>query len=351
MRGAAELADLIARREISSVEAVTEALERADRCNALATRLDESALEAAAARDREAPRGPLHGVPVTVKTSLDLAGSPTTSGNPSRAHVVPERTGPEAEGYVRAGAVVVGRGNAPDFSLRLHTDNELHGATLNALDATRSPGGSGGGEAVAVATGLSALGLGGDVGGSLRIPAQWNRILSSEGHAGAHPVLGERPRAGGDDGVRPVRALGGGPPARVRGARAGRPARSVGRAAGMGFRARGAGAARRPPARRAGGGAARGAGGARARRGRRDRPRSARRRAGDPARDPDGGGRVRSPWLRARRRRPAGPRRHPGSVGAAVPDRDRGPVGGTRADPQRRTVASGSRTPSPHARR
>ena len=187
VRGAAELAGLIARREISSVEAVTEALARVDSCNALATRLDESALAVAAERDRSAPIGPLHGVPVTVKTSLDLAGSPTTSGVVSRAASIPSVTGPEALGYVQAGAVVVGRGNAPDFSLRLHTDNDLHGSTLNPRDASRSPGGSGGGEAVAVALGLSALGLGGDVGGSLRVPAQWNGVMALKATPGRIP--------------------------------------------------------------------------------------------------------------------------------------------------------------------
>jgi amidase len=137
---------------------------------------------------------------VTVKTSLDVAGSPTTCGVPARAAHVPEAAGPQAEGLLRAGAVVVARGNAPDFSLRLHTDNELHGPTRNPWDPGRTPGGSGGGEAVAVATGMACLGLGGDVGGSLRIPAQWNgvatlkatpgRIPSADSGEPAAPTLG-----------------------------------------------------------------------------------------------------------------------------------------------------------------
>lgn len=96
MRGAAETARLIAARELSSVEAVTECLEREDTCNALAARLAEQALHAARQRDSEPPRGPLHGVPVSIKTSLDLAGSPTTSGIVARKDNVPARTGPEA---------------------------------------------------------------------------------------------------------------------------------------------------------------------------------------------------------------------------------------------------------------
>jgi amidase len=193
--GACELAALVARREVSVREVVTAHLERIDAVNpavnAVTTELADQALAAADDRDRElergGPVGPLHGVPVTVKESIDLAGSPTTMGNPSRATTLPAETGPEATGLLAAGAVVVGRTNAPDFSLRLHTDNDLHGPTLNPWASDRSPGGSGGGEAVAVATGMSALGLGGDVGGSQRIPAHWNGITTIKPTPGRVP--------------------------------------------------------------------------------------------------------------------------------------------------------------------
>jgi amidase len=193
--GACELAALVARREVSVREVVAAHLERIDAVNptvnAVTTDLADQALTAADERDRElergGPVGPLHGVPVTVKESIDLAGSPTTMGNPSRASTIPPETGPEPQGLLAAGAVVVGRTNAPDFSLRLHTDNDLHGATLNPWDSERSPGGSGGGEAVAVATGMSALGLGGDVGGSQRIPAHWNGIVTIKPTPGRVP--------------------------------------------------------------------------------------------------------------------------------------------------------------------
>lgn len=194
-QSASELAALVAAREVSSRELVEAHLERIEAVNpavnAVTTVLAEQALEAADARDREAatgaPLGPLHGVPVTVKESIDLAGSPTTMGNPSRAGTIPPETGPEAGGLLAAGAVVIGRTNAPDFSLRMHTDNELHGPTLNPWASDRSPGGSGGGEAVAVATGMSALGLGGDVGGSQRIPAHWNGITTIKPTPGRVP--------------------------------------------------------------------------------------------------------------------------------------------------------------------
>jgi amidase len=193
--GACELAALVARREVSVREVVTAHLERIEAVNpavnAVTTELADQALGAAADRDREleqgAPLGPLHGVPVTVKESIDLAGSPTTMGNPSRAGTLPDETGPEATGLLAAGAVVVGRTNAPDFSLRLHTDNDLHGATRNPWASDRTPGGSGGGEAVAVATGMSALGLGGDVGGSQRVPAHWCGVTTLKPTPGRVP--------------------------------------------------------------------------------------------------------------------------------------------------------------------
>jgi amidase len=193
--GACELAVLVARREVSVREVVVAHLERIDAVNpavnAVTTELADQALDSADERDRELERGlpvgPLHGVPVTVKESIDLAGSPTTMGNPSRADTLPAETGPEATGLLAAGAVVVGRTNAPDFSLRLHTDNDLHGPTRNPWDAGRSPGGSGGGEAVAVATGMSALGLGGDVGGSQRVPAHWCGITTLKPTPGRVP--------------------------------------------------------------------------------------------------------------------------------------------------------------------
>ena len=88
-----------------------------------------------------------------------------------------------------AGAIPMARTNLPDFALRWHTDNALHGATRNPWDATRTPGGSSGGEAVALATGMTPLGLGNDLGGSLRWPSQCN------GTAALRPTLGRVPRA------------------------------------------------------------------------------------------------------------------------------------------------------------
>ncbi|MEA3217644.1 MAG: amidase, partial [Acidimicrobiia bacterium] len=115
--------------------------------------------------------GPLHGVPVTVKQNIDVAGTATTLGLTVFKDAVAPCDGPPVERLREAGAIVIGRTNLPDVALRWHTDSGLAGATLNPWDPAISPGGSSGGEAVSLATGMSPLGIGTDLGGSVRIPA------------------------------------------------------------------------------------------------------------------------------------------------------------------------------------
>src|SRR5439155_9043751 len=129
------------------------------------------------------------GVPFTVKENIDLAGSATSQGVPVLAQADPGLDAPHVTSLRAAGAIPLARSNLPDFALRWHTDNALRGATRNPWDATRTPGGSSGGEAVALATGMTPLGLGNDVGGSLRWPSQCN------GTAALRPSLGRVPRA------------------------------------------------------------------------------------------------------------------------------------------------------------
>jgi len=161
---------------IGSVELVTATLERIQRydgrLNAFTQVLAEQAL--ADARDRDAApaegRGPLHGVPVAIKEELDVAGAVTTFGG--RANVTPAAEDCEVVRRLRAaGAVVVGKTNMPEFGQVPFTDSGAHGLTRNPWDLTRSPGGSSGGTAAAVAAGLVPVGMGGDGGGSIRIPS------------------------------------------------------------------------------------------------------------------------------------------------------------------------------------
>ncbi len=176
---ATELVACIARRE-TTARAVTESvLSRIDKLNptlkALPDVLHEEALRAADAADQAQAAGlqlgPLHGVPVTIKVNVDTAGRPTTDGIVASQNNVAQSDSPLVQAMRQAGAVIVGRSNTPAFSLRWFTDNYLHGRTLNPFDATRTPGGSSGGAAVAVATGMGAIAHGNDYGGSVRYPA------------------------------------------------------------------------------------------------------------------------------------------------------------------------------------
>lgn len=133
--------------------------------------------------------GPLAGVPFSVKENIDLTWSATTHGWRGLEHAVPTLDATIVRRLRRAGAIPVGRGNMPDFGMRWETDNDLFGRTLNPFDARRTAGGSSGGDAVAVATGMAAVGLGNDFGGSIRIPAAANGLF------GLRPSLGRVPRA------------------------------------------------------------------------------------------------------------------------------------------------------------
>jgi amidase len=145
------------------------------RVKALATVTDDSALAAAQAADAAQARGeglgPLHGVPVTVKINVDVVGEPTTDGVAAFKDNIATSDSPLVKSLRDAGAILVGRSNAPAFSLRWFTDNAFHGRTLNPFGAGVTPGGSSGGAAAATALGLGAIAHGNDYGGSVRYPA------------------------------------------------------------------------------------------------------------------------------------------------------------------------------------
>jgi amidase len=176
---AVELAEMIRRRAVSCREAVSAALARLDavnpRINAVVHPRHEAALAEATAADQALARGaavgPLHGVPITIKVNVDLAGCPTDNGVVAFKHLVATRDNPVVANLRRAGGIVVGRTNTPAFSMRWFTDNALHGATRNPWDPARTPGGSSGGAAAATAAGIGAVGHGNDIAGSVRYPA------------------------------------------------------------------------------------------------------------------------------------------------------------------------------------
>ena len=186
-RSALDLAAMIRDGDATSRQVVEAHLGRIDDVNgdlnAIVRRLDDDALAAADAADAAVaagtePLGPFHGVPFTVKENIDLVGSPTTQAVPAFADAMPTIDAPVTERMKAAGAIPLARTNLPDFGLRVHTDSSLHGLTRNPHHPGRTAGGSSGGEASAIASGMSPLGLGNDIGGSLRNPAHCCGIAS-----------------------------------------------------------------------------------------------------------------------------------------------------------------------------
>ena len=193
--GVNELAQMIRGREISCVESVNAHLERIEqinpKVNAITVPMHEEALKSAREADEKlssddkAP--PLLGVPMTVKENIDCTGTATTFGVPALKGLKPSVDAPHIKHLKQAGAIVIGRTNTPDLGLRIHTDNELRGATLNPWDLSLTPGGSSGGDAAAVATGMTPLGVGNDYGGSLRCPANFCGVTTIRPSIGRVP--------------------------------------------------------------------------------------------------------------------------------------------------------------------
>lgn len=188
------LASLIAQREVSSREVVQAHLDRIaavnPQVNAITVTLGESALAAADDADRNAGmngNGPLHGVPFSIKENLDLVGTATTNGVPAFANAMPTSDSPVVARMKAAGAIPLARTNLPEMGLRLDTSNPLRGRTLNPWNPALTPGGSSGGCAAALATGMSPFSLGNDIGGSLRNPAYCCGIASLKPSRGRIP--------------------------------------------------------------------------------------------------------------------------------------------------------------------
>lgn len=176
---ARELGALVADRKVSVREVMDAHVQRIEavnpRVNAITMVLDDSFVDAAQRDALPAGRAsvsPLFGVPFAVKENVDVKGSATTEGVASLKGNVADADSPHIGMLRRAGLIPVARSNMPDFGLRFHTDNALHGPTINPWSRALTPGGSSGGDAVAVATGMVPLALGNDVGGSIRYPAQ-----------------------------------------------------------------------------------------------------------------------------------------------------------------------------------
>ncbi len=192
---ATALAEAIRKREISCVEAVTSCSRRMDevnpQINAVVEDLSEQALLEAELADQMILRGeavgPLHGVPITTKINVDQKGSATSNGVLAYRELLAEVDSPSVVNLKRSGAVIFGRTNTPCFSWRWFTDNALHGRTFNPWDPARTPGGSSGGAAAAVACGIGPVAHSNDQGGSIRYPAY------ACGVYGLRPTIGRAP--------------------------------------------------------------------------------------------------------------------------------------------------------------
>lgn len=189
---AVDQARLIRTGRASAREAVQSALGRLEAVNpylnAVVQFMAEEALAAADAADTKRARGevlpPLHGVPVTIKVNVDQVGYATTNGVVAFKDAVAKEDAPVVANLRAAGGIIIGRTNLPAFSMRVFSDNALHGRTLNPLDPAVSAGGSSGGAGSSVAAGVGAIAHGNDIGGSVRIPAMYNGVV------GLRPSLG-----------------------------------------------------------------------------------------------------------------------------------------------------------------
>lgn len=200
-RSAVDLAALLRRKELSSRELLQLFLDRTERLNprlnAVVTLDAERAFVAADAADGTLARGgslgALHGLPMTIKDSFETAGLRTTCGFPPLAQHVPAEDADAVSRLRGAGAIVFGKTNVPLLAGDVQSYNAIFGRTVNPWDTDRTPGGSSGGAAAAVATGLTSLELGSDIGGSIRTPASWCGVYGHKPSHGIVPLRGHIP--------------------------------------------------------------------------------------------------------------------------------------------------------------
>ena len=197
---ATELARRIRAKEVSPVEVLDAHLDRIEainpKLNAIVTMANDAsarAREAEAAVARGDTLGPLHGVPFTIKDCVDTAGVLTTRGSKLFQDYVPDTDAPVVARLKAAGGVLMAKTNMPEFAFWGETDNEVFGRTLNPWDPEHTTGGSSGGEGAAIAAGLSPLGIGSDVGGSVRLPAAFCGIVGLKATHGRIPLTGHWP--------------------------------------------------------------------------------------------------------------------------------------------------------------
>src|SRR5712691_49452 len=202
-KSATELAALIRSRAVSPVEVVEAHLRRIERINpslnaivtVSADALEQARVAEAALMSGEI--GPLLGLPLTVKDTIDTKGLRTTSGSRLRANHFPDRDATVVARLKAAGAIILGKTNTAEMAIPYETNNPVFGRTNNPHDLNRTAGGSSGGEAAAIAAGLSPAGIGSDLSGSIRVPAHFCGIAGLKPTIGLAPMDGHTPSATG----------------------------------------------------------------------------------------------------------------------------------------------------------
>lgn len=206
---AVAMAGHIRKGDISPVELIEAHLAKIERLNpklnafvhvdAARVRREARAAESAVAHRKTSGSklGPLHGIPISIKSSVEVAGLRCESGTRLRAGFVAARDAPLVARLKNAGAIVLGVTNTPEMLMAWETDNLLYGCTNSPWDLERTPGGSSGGEAAAIAAGMSAGGVGSDGGGSIRVPSHFSGICGLKPTPGRIPATGHYPPSGG----------------------------------------------------------------------------------------------------------------------------------------------------------
>ena len=197
-RSATQLVKAIKDKQVSSVELVELFMERYHRLNpkinAIVATDFEAALKRAQMADAALSRGedwgPLHGLPMTLKDNYETTGFPTTFGSPNFKNYMPAQNGEAVQSLVNAGVIIFGKTNLPLFAKDTQTYNDVYGQTNNPWDVTKTPGGSSGGSAAALAAGLTGLEMGNDGGGSIRQPAHFCGVYGHKPTYGIVPMYG-----------------------------------------------------------------------------------------------------------------------------------------------------------------
>ncbi|MGH1576914.1 amidase [Planktotalea sp.] len=192
-QGAVALAAKIANKEISAEDLMRASLDRIEQVNGtvnavVSLRERDACLADARAADAIAPKGPLHGLPVAIKDLANAEGLLTSLGSPIFADNIAQSDDLMVKRMKDAGAIVIGKTNTPEFGLGSHTFNPVHGITRNPYDPSRSAGGSSGGAAAALATGMTPIADGSDMMGSLRNPGAWNNVYGLRPTYGLVPL-------------------------------------------------------------------------------------------------------------------------------------------------------------------